>query len=209
MTHHEDKSQPLEALLGIVEIAADICKVGGETFSDVPVIGSMFSLISAANTIRDRILAAKLQKLLEPIYGSSPESQAKFRQRLLRDADETSKVGSILFLVVERLVELDKAQLLGILFRAYLLDEIASLDFRRLAQAIDLAFGDDLERLIDLHEDSAKSTEPWLRSLVGSGLAEVVAGKTWGDSGEIYYKLSDLGRTLRHAYSAGAGRNTC
>ncbi|MFN7778522.1 MAG: hypothetical protein ACK5RK_06565 [Betaproteobacteria bacterium] len=111
MTHHEDKNQPLEALLGIGEIAADICKVGGETFSSVPVIGSIFSLIKAANTIRDRTLAARLQMLLEPIYGASPESQAKFRQKLLLDADETSKVGSILFLVVERVVELDKAKI--------------------------------------------------------------------------------------------------
>ena len=208
MTHYEDKNQPLEALLGIGEIAADICEVGGEAFSGVPVIGSIFSLIKAANNIRDRALAAKLQKLLEPIYWSSPESQAKFRQKLLRDADETSKVGSILFLVAERLVELDKAQVLGILFRAYLLDKLTSLDFRRLAQAIDLAFGDDLKILIDSHEDPEKSTEPWLRSLVGPGLAEVVVGKTWDDSGEIYYKVSDLGRRLRHAYIAGGG-NTC
>jgi len=207
ITHDEDKNQPLEALLGIGEIAADICEVGGEAFTGVPVVGSIFSLIKAANTIRDRSLAAKLQKLLEPFYGSSPESQAKFRQKLLRDADETSKVGSILFLVAERLVELDKTEVLGILFRAYLLDKLTSFDFRRLAQAIDLAFGDDLKVLIDLHEDSAKSTEPWLRSLVGTGLAEVVVGKTLDNSGEIYYKVSDLGRLLRHAYIAGG--NTC
>ena len=65
------------------------------------------------------------------------------------------------------------------MFRAYLLDKVTTLDFRRLAQAIDLAFGDDLKILIDSHEDSAKPAEPWLRSLVGPGLAEVVGGKTW------------------------------
>jgi hypothetical protein len=92
------------------------------------------------------------------------------------------------------------------LFRAYLLDKVTTLDFRRLAQAIDLAFGDDLKILIDSHEDSAKPAEPWLRSLVGPGLAEVVGGKTWANSGEISYQVSDLGRTLRHAYIAG--RNT-
>jgi hypothetical protein len=207
MTQNEDKNQPLEALLGIGEIAADIYKVGGDTFSGVPVIGSMFSLIKTANTIRDKALAVKPQKLLAPIYGSSPEYQAKFREKLLRDTDETSRVGSILFLVVERLVELDKAQLLGILFRAYLLDKLKSVDFRRLAQAIDLGFGDDLKMLIDSQEDPAQSKEIWLRSLVGPGLAEVVAGKTWSDNGEIYYQVSDLGRTLRHAYIAG--KNTC
>lgn len=190
----------LETIIGIGEVVADVYEVGGEAFSSIPVVGTMFQLVRSANTIRDRTLAAKLRRFLEPFTETSQEYRDKFKERLTRDEAETRRVGEILFLVVDRLTDLDKAMILGCLFIAFLNDQLSSSDLRRMAQAVDMSFADDLIDLIKSEGEIDQSQELWLKSLVPSGLAEPVGAKMFDDMGNIYYSMTELGKNLRSAY---------
>ena len=190
----------LETIAGIGEVVADVYEVGGEAFSSIPVVGTMFQLARSANTIRDKTLAAKLRRFLEPLTETSQECRDKFKERLTQDVAETRRVGEILFLVVDRLTDLDKAMILGRLFIAFLNDQLSSSDLRRMAQAVDMSFADDLIDLINSEGEIDQSQELWLKSLVPSGLAEPVGAKMFDDMGNIYYSMTELGKSLRSAY---------
>jgi len=190
----------LETIAGIGEVVADVYEVGGEAFSSIPVVGTMFQLARSANTIRDKTLAAKLRRFLEPFTETSQEYRDKFKERLTQDEAETRRVGEILFLVVDRLTDLDKAMILGCLFIAFLNDQLSSSDLRRMAQAVDMSFADDLIDLIESEGEIDQSQELWLKSLVPSGLAEPVGAKMFDDMGNIYYSMTELGKSLRSAY---------
>jgi hypothetical protein len=194
-----DNGHLLETVLGIGEIVADVYEVGGEAFSSIPVVGPMFQIVRATNSIRDRTLAAKIKRFLVPFTEASQEDRDKFKERLMEDEAETRRVGEVLFLVVDRLTDLDKAKILGCLFVAFLNDQLTSTDLRRMAQAVDISFVDDLAKLVESEGEVDQSEELWLKSLVPSGLAEPVGAKMIDELGNIYYSMTELGRKLRSA----------
>jgi hypothetical protein len=196
-----DNGHLLETALGIGEIVADVYEVGGEAFSNIPFVGPMFQMARAANSIRDRTLAAKIRRFLEPLTEVSQEERDKFKKRLMQDQAETRRVGENLFLVVDRLTDLDKAKILGCLFVAFLNDQLTATDLRRMAQAVDISFVDDLAKLIESEGEMDQSEELWLKSLVPSGLVEPVGAKMIDELGNIYYSMTELGRKLRSACS--------
>lgn len=200
MSSTGETSHLLETIAGIGEVVADVYEVGGEAFSSIPVVGTMFQLARSANTIRDKTLAAKLNSFLKPFTETSQECRDQFKERLRKDEAETRRVGEILFLVVDRLTDLDKAMILGYLFIAFLNDKLSSTDLRRMAQAVDMSFADDLIGLINSDGELDRSQELWLKSLVPSGLAEPVGAKMFDEMGNIYYSMTELGKSLRSAY---------
>lgn len=200
MSSTGETSHLLETIAGIGEVVADVYEVGGEAFSSIPVVGTMFQLARSANTIRDKTLAAKLNSFLKPFTETSQECRDQFKEKLRKDEAETRRVGEILFLVVDRLTDLDKAMILGYLFIAFLNDKLSSTDLRRMAQAVDMSFADDLIGLINSDGELDRSQELWLKSLVPSGLAEPVGAKMFDEMGNIYYSMTELGKSLRSAY---------
>lgn len=202
----EKKEWPvLEAILGTSEVGTDflvanIFGAGGDVFSDIPIVGTLVQGLKAGNSIRDRALAAKLERFLEPFTEESVKNRDRFKKRLMQDEAETRRVGETLFLVVDNFTDLDKAEILGYLFVAFLNGQMSSSELRRMAQAVDMCFADDLAELISSDGRVAGSKDIWIKSLVASGLAEPVGGKTWDNAGDIYYSLTELGRELRSAY---------
>jgi hypothetical protein len=118
----------LETILGAGEVVADVYEVGGEAFSSIPVVGTMIQLARAANSIRDRTLAARLTRFLEPFAEASQEYRDKFKERLMQDKDETRRIGKTLLLVIDRLTDPDKAKILGYLLVAFLNDQLTSIE---------------------------------------------------------------------------------
>ena len=195
----------LEAIGGIVEVGADFLAsdmfgASGDLFADIPIVGTLFQVMKAVDSVRDRALSVKLMRFLEPFEEASKNDRDKFRKRLMQDEAETRRVGEILFLVVERLTDLDKAQILGCLFVSYLNEQLSSIELRRMAQAVDISFADDLVSLIESDGDINQSEALWLKSLVPSSLAEPVGATMFDEMGKIYYSMTELGKKLRSAY---------
>ena len=106
--------------------------------------------------------------------------------------------------MIERVSDLDKPRLLGQLFIAYLDSVISADDLRRLVHAVDVAFVDDLQKLLQSGAPSNSGTH--LEFLVSSGLSRVVTGSTWDEVGKISYETTMLAYEMVKAYYHVNGR---
>ncbi len=179
---------------------ADIA-LGADVLAGVPIIGSAFNILKAADSIRDRAFAAKLRNFAIALENISTEEKLEMQNKIQSDENEANRVGETLFLVLDHLTDLNKATVLGYIFLSYLIGYISSDEMRRLAQAIDICFADDLKELLEKNEAPHRSRMGWVQGLLTSGLAEPVGDGTIGGAGNIYYEVSTLGRKLCDAYT--------
>ena len=192
----------VEASLESVEVVADVL-TRGDVLAEIPVFGTAIKICRAADAIRDRAFAVKLAKFVQNLDAISDEQKQKIRRKISDEREEIEKLSETLIFVIERLTDLDKPKLLAQLFVAYIDEVLSGDDLRRLAQAVDAAFGDDLKKLLSLHKVPKKSDDQWMQYLVPSGLTRLVAGQTFDELGKIYFEITPIGNKLRTAYFHG------
>jgi hypothetical protein len=112
---------------------------------------------------------------------------------------QAQRVGETLFLILERVTDLDKPAILARLFVAYMDNAISDCELRRMAQAVDASYFDDLRQFLDTKDIPKKSDADWMQYLVTTGLTRPVGGQTYGDIGQIYYEATPLGEKMRAA----------
>jgi hypothetical protein len=186
----------LEAALEAGEAALDLL-TDNEAVKAVPVIGTAFKLLKGVDDMRDRALAAKLETFVRDPSLQSDQVRVKLRNGISSSEEEAIKVGEMLFLVLDKMTDLEKPRLLARVFRAYLDEVITGVDLRRLSHALDGAFTDDLFALEHWQESAHVSYGiEWKQPLVGVGLTRVVTGQTIDTMTEVHYELTELGRKL-------------
>jgi hypothetical protein len=105
-------------------------------------------------------------------------------------------VGEATLLVLDKLSDLKKADLLGFYFSCFLGSHLDQYQFRRVAAAIDTAFIDDIETFLESGTDELLSQKQFMEALFSSGMTAISTGKTWDDSGELFYEASSMGRQM-------------
>lgn len=189
----------LEAALEAGEAALDLL-TDNEAVKAVPVIGTAFKLLKGVDDLRDRALAAKLETFIRHPSLQSDQVREKLKNGISSSEEEAIKVGEMLFLVLDKMTDLEKPHLLARVFRAYLDGVITAVDLRRLSHALDGAFTDDLISLEHWQESAHVSYGiEWKQPLVGVGLTRVVTGQTIDTLTEVHYELTELGRKLYQA----------
>lgn len=200
---HKSKDRPvLEATLEGTEVIADVI-MHGDVLAEIPIIGTAIKICRAGDSIRDQAFASKLVRFISGLHVVPEQMRQKIEDKVASSPKEARKVGETLFLVLERVTDLDKPLLLSQLFLAYLDTVISADELRRLAQAVDASFADDLQALLEAKSIPEKSEEPWMQFLAYTGLTRVVAGQSWDDVGRLYYEVTPLGNKLRNAYFHG------
>ncbi|MBT3187842.1 MAG: hypothetical protein HN736_00790 [Anaerolineae bacterium] len=119
------------------------------------------------------------------------------------DPEEARRVGETTLAILERTISTEKSEIIAKIFVAYGLGHLRETDFRRLSEAIDRSFVDDLKKLVKLHKVPDKSKEEFLAFLLPSGFTISVGGEQLDDFGQIYYKVTSLGNKFRTAYYVG------
>lgn len=195
----------VEAALEGAEAVVDTL-IGSEILKSIPVVGTAVKLIKGAGQIRDRIFASKILRFLQTLDTVSPQLKEEIRKRVAESPEDGRKVGETVVLLLDRLSEMSKAELLAVLFVAYSYGHVTSSEFQRLSHAVDAAFMDDLNSFLSSRHNIGKkgpSTEAYLKALYPSGLTELMGGKEIKTIGEIYYQPSLLGKKLVNAYNQG------
>lgn len=189
----------LEAFLEGSEAAIDLA-TDNEAIRAVPVIGTALRVLHGIDDVRSRAFAAKLRKFIDAPELHTEKTRAKLKDGIASSSDNAEKIGETLFLVLERMTDLEKPALLARVFAAYLDGVIDSALLRRAAHAMDAAFTDDLLALSkwDTNINASYATE-WMMPLAAAGITHTVAGRTYDDQGTIYYHLTDLGKALHKA----------
>lgn len=194
----------LEATLEGGEVVADVL-MRGDLIADIPLIGTAVKACRAMDSIRNQMFASKIARFLVPLEKLATGEKDAFKEKIRSSGDGGQKVGETLLLVLERVTDLDKPKLLAQLFVAYLDEVITADDLRRMAQAVDMAFGDDLRELLALQGKNEFEGE-WLQNLVASGLGrEGKVKQSWAGA-EKNFIVSPLGHKLRNAYFHGRAR---
>src|SRR5881628_3961387 len=97
----------LEAGLQNAEVVMDLVTTN-EVVRALPVFGTFVKLIKGVGDLRSRAFAAKLAAFVSSLDSRSDKAKAKLKKRLSDSPDEARKVGETLFLVLERMTDLEK-----------------------------------------------------------------------------------------------------
>jgi hypothetical protein len=166
---------------------------------DVPVLGSMIGVIRAAGGIRNLLLTKKLGQFLRSIQSIPLEDRQRYCETL-RDRSERQRQGEALLLLLDRLDDMEKPELVGKAFRAFVLGEIDSRQFRSLSSAIDRLPIQHLPDLIDFYADTRNPRQidnDVAQALSYAGLVRpaISTGVIIGDisTSSMYYDASALG----------------
>ena len=182
--------EALTDLDGVLKTLAD--SAIGEA---IPFIDRAIKVWRAAGKFRDAMLARKLLSFISDPALQTADARARMREHA--ESEEGKRIGEALFLVLDRLNDMQKPVWLAKSYAAYLANEISVSNFRRLASAIDIAFRDDLIALISTTEPSPYDSV-WKQNLIPSGLTSFSVAVPIGGSKTIYH-VTDLGKLFQNA----------
>lgn len=198
MTTQRNDRSVLEATLETGEVALDMF-LSGDVLADIPFIGTAIKICRAHDTMRQGIYAAKLARFINDI-NSVPQSEIeKLRLTLSSSGDDSRRVGETVLMILEQVTDMDKPVVLARLLLCYAEKVISSAELRRLYQAINSAFMDDIKDFLSSSEQDFRQAA-WMENLVPVGLAKLSVGVTYDTDGEIYFDPSPLGEKLRELH---------
>jgi hypothetical protein len=195
-TEAPDEHPLLEAVLENIEAGVNLIS-GNEVLAAIPVVGTAFKVCRGIDDMRARMFIAKLERFVTDPSLQSEAAKEALKRAAANPSAESHKIGESLFLILERLTDLEKPSLLARIFAGYLGGKITSEELRRLAPAIDAAFLEDINQLLADPDPRQMDAAPWKRSLVVAGLTEQNAPGPIG--GRLVYMVTPLGQALRTA----------
>ncbi|KQO24215.1 hypothetical protein ASF11_21760 [Acidovorax sp. Leaf76] len=189
----------LEAALDNVEVLLDAA-TENEAVKAIPILGTAIKLCKGYDDLRNKAFAAKIYKFVMEPSLQSAQSKASFAVSLHTKEGVAEEVGEALFLTLEKLADMRKPALLAQVFVGYLDEVIDLATFRRLAAAIDQAYFDDIELLLEVPDNySDREGLVWKMRMLGTGLVAPSGGGAWAESGMIFYKMTELATSFRKA----------
>ena len=136
--------------VNLAEVAIDsILKDGA--LKDLPIVGTIVGLSKFGFKLRENIFLKKVLKFLFELKSISQEKRQKFLKRIEASEDYNNKVGEALILILDKLVDLEKPQLIGKLFASCIREEIDYKTFLKLSYLVDNLFLPDLISLREIN----------------------------------------------------------
>ncbi|WP_026932633.1 hypothetical protein [Christiangramia echinicola] len=126
----------------IQNLAADFTEIAldtileNEVLKDFPVIGTISNVIKASKNIRDKIFAKKVLLFLQSLNDCSLEQREKFTKQIDQNPKKKQKVGEAVIVLLDRIDDMDKPQIIGNLFKAYINEDINYDDFIKMSSII-------------------------------------------------------------------------
>jgi len=195
----EMKERPLvEAALEIGEAIADQF-ISNPIVKDIPCIGIAIKVGKAFADIPNRLLLAKISRFLTQLDSVSPEAKAAFQEKMTSNTEEAEKVGEAILFTLDKASDLEKPKIIAMIFLSYMDNRLNITDFRRITEAINQSFTDDLMELAAKDTIPDQSQEECLRYLTSSGLTKIASSEMFDDAGKIYYELTEIGRKFLEA----------
>jgi hypothetical protein len=166
---------------------------------DVPLLGTLLRIIRTTGSIRDLLLAKKLGRFLFALQTVPSAEREAFHNSLVTKA-ERRRVGEALLLLLDRLDDMGKPELVAHVFRAFIRGQIDRLTFQLMGSAIDRLHLPHLTALIafysdqESHPSGAVADRDVYQALSFAGLVRVEAK---GDGGGMF-DPSMAGATLSY-----------
>jgi hypothetical protein len=198
-----------DAVAALAEAGIDQLVADG-FLRDIPVIGSVIGVLRAAGGIRDLLLAKKLGRFLQVFQEIPVQERDEYSERL-NDPSDRQRLGEMILLILDRLDDMEKPDLVAKIFRSFLLGEIDLRMFRLLAGAIDRLPIQYLPDLLSFYSDTSNPAriDPEIAQLFSNaGLAQaaVTPGVDLGgiSTSSIYFNKNKPGEELARVISCYA-----
>nr|WP_315171404.1 hypothetical protein [uncultured Flavobacterium sp.] len=194
------KSDLKDVAIDIAEISLDSLLKDGIA-KDIPVIGSLFKLYSAGKSISGKIFEKKILAFLIETQKVDVSNKQKFYNELNADDNLKKRTGEIILVILEKIDDIEKATVLGKLFKRKIEERIDFEMFHRLATVVANTFLPDL-KLLSIYKNQNQFVSFTSVSLENSGLVHLyyIKPEKFNEAGEHIdgseYQITKLGRTL-------------
>lgn len=170
----------------------------------IPPISATIKILTEITNLSNTLLEAKIKDFLFELESIEKQEQEEFVKEMEENPKKAEKVGEIILFSLDKISDTDKSKFLAKIFIAYVRGKIDFSDFRRITEAVNTAFVDDLKTLNNKVTNPdripPRSQEIYLRYLSSSGLTQILAGELIDDAGQIYYEVTELGLKFLKAY---------
>jgi len=164
---HEDKlplRKAMQESLGrtigrsdLFTLARDLDEVALDTLlkpgilRDIPILGALAKGANVVLSVRDFLFLRKLSNVLFCLDSVPLETRREFSDRLKSDPNFRQRLMDNVILLIDRLDDMEKAELFGKIFSAYFSSQIGYEDFRILSYALDRLYLTDLHTLKEFY----------------------------------------------------------
>jgi hypothetical protein len=170
---------------------------------EVPFIKSIIACHKTWTTIRDQLFLRKIAKFLQSCPSFSEQERERFVQEHLNDSKKAKKTSDALVLILHRLDDLEKPEMIAKIFAAFVRGEIGFDLFRRLNTAVDIGFIEDLKEFVtwepvkDPHGRADAHTRALYGSLLRTGLTSIPRGTGTAPILGVSINVDELGKTFK------------
>jgi hypothetical protein len=192
--NEEEKALAIE----LAEVGLDLVLDEG-LLKEIPFLGTLYVLTKTLSTVRDRLFATKVKRFLIKAAEIGEEERANLESEIRSNPRQKAILSEIILLSLDQADRLKKADLLALVFRAYLKREIASDEFDQLSHAINRCDLLVLLRLIETIEADSNKNPKTMRigfeSLIAAGLTRGTGTMSPNSSG-TFTRPTELGLKL-------------
>lgn len=137
---------------------------------EIPIIKSVIACRKTWLALQDQLFLRKVAAFCSNPLQFTPEQKEHFIQNHLNDDQQAKRLYDAIVLILDKLDDLEKPQMLSKVFAAFVRNEFGLDVFRRLATAIEIGFLDDLKEFVQPNAESptpqnARRGNPKLRAL--------------------------------------------
>lgn len=185
----------LENLIGdVAETTLDAMTQNGLT-REIPIFSFISNIYNGVVAVREQIFLRKIHKFLCVFKEIPRREREEFIERLGIDTGTRIKAGQALILLLDRLDDVEKPELVGRVYRARLGNRISFDEMRRFSSIVDRAFLPDLYALKNAPAGQRLDglTGHQLEALGLASLAGQDFGTVDGIGAETWYEVNDLG----------------
>jgi hypothetical protein len=164
---------------------------------NAPMLGTVVRICTMTKTIRDRLFVRKVWNFLRACPTFDDLEKLGFVREHLDDPHKAKKLGNAIVLMLDKLDDLEKTELLAKMFGALVRKHIDYSDFRRLAAGVDRAFIEDLKILAAQPPRPEHNMEKFLRLLEPAGFVYTGGGRSRGGVHGTRTDISSLGKLFQ------------
>lgn len=136
------------------DISENLAEVGIDAIleegvlKDIPIVSTLVGLAKCAKSIPDLIFAAKVNKFLSTLASIEQQEKDNFLNNVNKDKDKLRKTGQIIIFNLDSANCLKKSEILGLVFKAYLVGEIKFEIFEVMCNVVNFVDTNNLITLI-------------------------------------------------------------
>ncbi|AXG71627.1 hypothetical protein KORDIASMS9_03884 [Kordia sp. SMS9] len=118
--------------------------IENDMLKDIPFFSLFYKSFKAIQGVRETLFIMKVYKFIKEFEKIKQNEKIQFNNKITSNKKERIKVGQTLIMILDKIEEVDKTQIIANLFSAYIRSEITKSEFTKLASIAEKVFIDEL-----------------------------------------------------------------